>query len=291
MKASILINNYNYEAYVEKAISSALNQTYKDIEVILYDDGSTDSSLKIINKFSDKIKIIARKNYEKGHCWNQINAVNEAFKASTGDVIFLMDSDDWFFQDKVEKIVDNFNSNPDALYIQHRFELVDENDTKLNIEKRPFYSEIDVLSGIYFIKRLDMFFTQTSGQCFRRSLLEKFLPLQEDELSLVCVDVRLTRYAAFEGKIITLQDKLASYRIHTKNHSSVLKNADYYSRFDEQNLVFFNRIAQLYNYPSFTKGSVPISYLKVLILLIRSGMSGPQKKIFLKNWYKSYTKK
>lgn len=291
MKASILINNYNYEAYVEKAIASALNQSYKDIEVIVYDDGSKDQSLQRINKYSDRITTIARPNYGKGHCWNQVNAVNEAFKQSTGDIIFLMDSDDWFFENKVEKVVEVFNKRPEVIYVQHRFELVDEDNNKLNYEKRPFYSDIDVLDGIYFTQRLDFFFTQTSGQCFRRTFLEKILPLKEDHLSMICVDIRLTRYAAFEGSIVTLQDKLAAYRIHTKNHSSVLKDREYYTKYEKQHLEFFNTLTKKYNQPYFTKGNNLLSYFKVVLLLMRSTMEIKQKRNFLQAWYKSYLKK
>ncbi|RCR68802.1 glycosyltransferase [Larkinella punicea] len=291
MKASILINNYNYEAYIEKSIASALNQTYKNIEVIVYDDGSKDQSLERIKKYSNDISIIARPNYGKGHCWNQVNAVNEAFKKSTGEIIFLMDSDDWFFDNKVEKVIDIFTKNPKAIYVQHRFELVDEEDNKLNYEKRPFFSEVDILNGIYFTKRLDFFFTQTSGQCFRRSFLENILPLKEDALSMICVDIRLTRYAAFEGDIITLQEKLSAYRVHTKNHSSALKNKDYYIEYEKQHLAFFNMLANKYNHPHFTKGNNLLSYLKVIILLLNSNMKAKQKRLFLQDWYKSYIKK
>ncbi|MCK8492776.1 glycosyltransferase [Spirosoma sp. RP8] len=291
MKASILINNYNYEAYVEKAIASALNQSYEKVEVIVYDDGSKDQSLQKIEKFSKDIITIAKPNYGRGHCWNQINAVNEAFKKSTGDIIFLMDSDDWFFEDKVRKVVEIFNKNPNAVYVQHRFDLVDEEDNRINAEKRPLYSGINILDGIYYTKRLDFFFTQTSGQCFKRSFLEKILPLKEDDLSMICVDIRLTRYAAFEGEIITLQDKLSAYRVHTKNHSSVLKDKNYYTKYEKQHLNFFNSLSQKYSKPYLKKENSTLSYLKVLVLLFRANMNSNQKINFLTAWFKSYINK
>jgi glycosyltransferase involved in cell wall biosynthesis len=55
MLASILINNYNYEKYLEEAIISALNQTYDTIEVVVVDDGSTDGSRQVIEKFGDRL--------------------------------------------------------------------------------------------------------------------------------------------------------------------------------------------------------------------------------------------
>jgi glycosyltransferase involved in cell wall biosynthesis len=291
MKASILINNYNYEKFIDKAIRSSLDQTFKNVEVIVYDDGSKDTSVVKINKYCDEIVIIANENYSRGHCWNQINSINEAFKKSTGDIIFLMDSDDYFFENKVEKIMAIFKKEEDVICIQHRFQLVDEQDNKLKSEKRPFLSGSNILEGIYFTKRLDFFFTQTSGLCFRRSFLEKVLPIPEDELSMICVDIRLSRYAAFEGKVISLQEKLAAYRIHEKNHSSVLKNKNYYLEYDKQHYDFFNNLSRTYNYPYLNKENNFFSYFKVIILLIKAKMTLIEKKYFLQTWYKSYINK
>jgi len=61
-KVSIIIPVYNTEKYVEECIKSALNQTYSNCEIIAVDDGSTDNSLKLLEKFSDKIKIIHKEN-------------------------------------------------------------------------------------------------------------------------------------------------------------------------------------------------------------------------------------
>jgi glycosyltransferase involved in cell wall biosynthesis len=291
MKASILINNYNYEKYLEKAIESALNQTYKNIEVIVYDDGSKDNSVNIIKGYSEKIIPIINENYGKGHCWNQINAINEAFKKSTGDIIFLMDSDDFFLPSKVERVIEVFKQNEKAVLVQHKFALVEENNEILKSEKRPFFSGINILEGIYYTSRLDFFFTQTSGLCFRRSFLKNVLPLKEDDLSLICVDIRLSRYAAFMGDIVSLQEKLTYYRIHTSNHSSALKRKQYFFDYNIQHLEFFNRLAKHYGHLKFENKNNIISYFKVLLLLLKSNMKFGQKINFLKSWYKSYINK
>ncbi len=68
------------------------------------------------------MKNIARPNFGKGHVWNQVNAVNEAFKANTGDVIFLLDSDDYFFESKVKEVVAASEQHSNATLVQHRFQ-------------------------------------------------------------------------------------------------------------------------------------------------------------------------
>ncbi len=291
MRASVLINNYNYKPYVARAISSCLNQTYPDVEVILYDDGSTDGSLEVIREFSDKIQIIARPNHKRGHCWNQINAVNEAFKLSTGEVIFLLDSDDWFFPDKIEKVMEVFRKQPGLAGVQHPFRLVNEEDEFIKKLKRPIFSEVDILSAIYHTKRQDFYFTQTSGLCFSRSFLQQALPIQEDGLDLIAVDIRLSRMALFAGPVITLRDKLAAYRIHTKNHSSALKDKQYYQAYNTQNIEFFNRLARANNKPEFKEGNRFVAYTKVILLLLRSPMKPAQKVEFIKSWIDSFLNK
>jgi glycosyltransferase involved in cell wall biosynthesis len=268
-----------------------LNQTYKNIEIIVYDDGSKDNSINIINNYAGRIKPIINENYGKGHCWNQINSINEAFKKSSGDIIFLMDSDDFFSLDKVEKVINIFNQNEKAVLVQHRFTLVDENSKILNTEKRPFFSGINVLKGIYFTGRLDFFFTQTSGLCFRKSFLEDVIPLKEDDLSLICVDIRLSRYAAFMGEIVTLHDKLAYYRIHKSNHSAALKRKKYLFEFNIQHVEFFNRLANIYGHLKFETKNNIISYFNVLLLLLKAKMNFIDKVYFLKSLYKSYINK
>ena len=67
MKASIIITNYNKSSYLEKCINSCLGQTYKNIEIILFDDCSNDSSNKIYNKFKKKIKIVENKKKNSLH--------------------------------------------------------------------------------------------------------------------------------------------------------------------------------------------------------------------------------
>ena len=95
-KFSIIVPVYNVENYVDKCIKSILNQTYKNYEVIIINDGSTDNSLNIINKYKNnkKIKIITQKN--KGLS----NARNNGMKMATGDYLLFIDSDD-YIEDKL----------------------------------------------------------------------------------------------------------------------------------------------------------------------------------------------
>lgn len=106
IKVSVVITAYNVEKYIKKAINSVLNQTYKDIEIIVVEDCSTDNTLKII------------KDLQKTDTTFPINLVQhkenvgaglsrrDGIKASTGDFIMLLDADDWLNEDYIEHLVD-----------------------------------------------------------------------------------------------------------------------------------------------------------------------------------------
>ena len=108
---SVLINNYNNQKYLKKSIDSCLNQTYKNLEVIIFDDNSTDNSKKIIKKIKNKKlkKIFNSKKKSESSAINQLNAINKSFLKSKGDIIFLLDSDDYFLKNKIKFFVNLFN--------------------------------------------------------------------------------------------------------------------------------------------------------------------------------------
>lgn len=110
-KVSIIIPVFNTEIHLEKCLNSVLNQTLKDIEIICINDGSTDNSLEILEKFAKndkRIKIINQKN--KG----QSCARNAGVKLAKGEYIGFVDSDDWVEETMFEKLFNNakkFNSD------------------------------------------------------------------------------------------------------------------------------------------------------------------------------------
>ena len=110
MKISVVIANYNSGKYIDQCINSLKSQTYKDIEIIFFDDNSTDNSLEIIQKYSD-VKIIKNKKQTNFGSINQLNAFKNAINVSSGNLIFFLDSDDYFHEKKVETVVDYFKND------------------------------------------------------------------------------------------------------------------------------------------------------------------------------------
>ena len=101
-KISIVVPVYNVEKHLKRCVESLKNQTYENLEIILVDDGSTDSSGKLCSEYkSEKIKVIHQKN--KG----LPAARNTGVKNATGSYIFFCDSDDWLDDNLIEKLVKN----------------------------------------------------------------------------------------------------------------------------------------------------------------------------------------
>ena len=99
---SILITNYNKSKFLKKNILSVVNQEYGNYEIIMFDDNSNDNSLEIIKKFK-KIKLIKTIKKDISPAINQINGIKKKFSISKGNIICLMDSDDYLKKKNYKK--------------------------------------------------------------------------------------------------------------------------------------------------------------------------------------------
>lgn len=100
-KVSVIIPVYNVEEYLRQCLDSVVNQTLQDIEIICIDDGSTDSSLAILEEYAsrdDRIKILKQQNQYAGV------ARNNGIKVATGEYLHFLDSDDWIENNTYEKL-------------------------------------------------------------------------------------------------------------------------------------------------------------------------------------------
>ena len=118
MKISILISSYNKGKYIKESIESCLMQDEKNFEVILFDNFSNDETNNILSNFEDKIKICKREKVSEFPALNQIDLIIKAFNISTGEVICLLDADDYFVKNKISTVRNFFqkNNNKDILF-------------------------------------------------------------------------------------------------------------------------------------------------------------------------------
>lgn len=138
---SIVLPVYNVEKYLERCIDSVVNQTYRNLEIIIVDDGSTDGSSEISKKWQDKdsrIKVIRKANAGLGM------ARNTGIENATGEYMFFLDSDDYVSTDLVEKCIKK-QKETSADVVLYGFSRVDANN-QVYFSRVP-HTEVDRLAG------------------------------------------------------------------------------------------------------------------------------------------------
>lgn len=107
---SIIFPVYNVENYIEKSFKSLINQTYKNLEIIVVNDGSTDRSIELIKPyFDERVKLI---NKENG---GLSSARNAGLNVATGDYVFFLDSDDWIEKNAISVLMNSFTDEIDIV--------------------------------------------------------------------------------------------------------------------------------------------------------------------------------
>lgn len=215
------MSNFNYSAYLKKSIGSVLTQTYSNLELIVVDDGSTDSSLEVLKGFTDpRLKLEFQGNL------GQSAAFNRAFALCRGEVICFIDADDWWKPHKVETLVrwHEFLSGNYAV-LQHPLEVVDESRKASNLAYRHLPSG-DCFEEMRRTGRVD-FFVTTTGLSFRRELLKKIFPLPA--ALRISSDAFLTRAAFAFGPVVTIPEALGCLRIHQSN-AGMTKTFDFHQK-------------------------------------------------------------
>mgnify|MGYP004464343387 FL=1 len=134
LKISVIIPVYNTQKYLKRCIDSVINQTYKDIEIIIVNDGSTDDSHKILQEYyitDFRIKYLKKEN------GGLSDARNFGIQHATGDYICFLDSDDYLAENLFERLEKNFIRFPDM--IKYKMIKVDENDKELDSVDGPVF--------------------------------------------------------------------------------------------------------------------------------------------------------
>jgi glycosyltransferase involved in cell wall biosynthesis len=230
MKASIVIANYNNSNFIEECINSLNSQTYKDIEIIFFDDNSKDNSIDVIKKFTN-VKIIQNKIQTKYGSLNQMNAFKKSVELSTGDIIFFLDSDDYFKKDKVEKIINFFLENKEKKIV-FDFPIILKENKKFNVtmNKKKFYTYWGYIHP-------------TSCISIRKEFInEVFNKTVNDKFTEIWLDLRVLLFSKFLDKYNTINENLTFYRQFEGNISSKFKKfkKSWWKRRDEAHDYFFD---------------------------------------------------
>ncbi|ATC64682.1 hypothetical protein CMV30_12340 [Nibricoccus aquaticus] len=218
MRSSVLINNYNNAPYLEHCLASVFLQRPQPDEIIFYDDGSSDGSLVIANKYRERLRIIAGQRGEGTAIQNQARAIATAFKESTGDVVFLLDGDDGFLPGKMDAYLRAFREAPEAIMVQSPLLKIDHRGYLIGFEYEIERHQADYREHIYSAHELNVYYP-TSSLAFRRSYLEKRLPLNPPAVLHVWPDAQLALVAPLFGKVVALRQPYSEWRRHPRSHT------------------------------------------------------------------------
>lgn len=209
-RVSIIIPAYNAGKYVKEAVDSALAQTYKDIEVIVVDDGSTDGTRKILEPYISGGKIKYLRQANKGLS----GARNMGIRNAKGEYIALLDADDAFSPEKIEKQVAHLKANPacDVSYCG-LYHFWDEEPDKLFKLDYKYYSGKDVLPNL--LKRS---FIAPVTVVFRRAVFDRYGFFSE-RIKQFAEDWELWLRLAYGGaQICFLPEILAKLRLRREGN-------------------------------------------------------------------------
>lgn len=208
----IVIDNFDYGHFLGAAIDSALAQTHPHTRVTVVDDGSGDDSLVVARAYGDRIRVIAKDNGGQG------SALNAGAAATDGELVAFLDADDVLLPEFAAMAAEALTSQPDAVKAVFRARVIDAAGTPTGrIEPSP---HVALSAGDLRAKTLsnafDLAWPPLSAQVFRRSALERVLPIPELEFRTLA-DWYLAHTTSLLGDVVAVEQAGAGYRLHGAN--------------------------------------------------------------------------
>ena len=223
IQITVIIDAYNYGAYIEDAISSAIQQTFprEQYEVIVVDDGSTDDTRQRVSKYLPDIVYIYKEN------GGQASAFNAGIAIARGEFVAFLDADDYWFPDKLNEVMKAFRIDPCIDVVYNQMNVVDEINVIRGVS--PHLPDGSLFKGRpieYSVHHMAPNGNATSGIAWRKSALESLLPIPD--YYRICADGYLMICAPMAArKFIMLNKILGCYRIHGENLYTSLSMSDY----------------------------------------------------------------
>ena len=171
MKVSIIIPAYNVEKYIASSLNSAINQVYKNIEIIIVDDASTDRTKEIIKEYANKDKRIIP--FYQSQNKGVSAARNVGLRAATGDFILFLDSDDYLTKDAIRRMIDLQDKyNCDFIDSYHLLYYKKKNGKIVSFTEKKLPKKTLVLGSLNDnVKVLDTY-TYITGKLIKKELLD-----------------------------------------------------------------------------------------------------------------------
>lgn len=229
---SINLCCYNSEKYLRETLDSIVNQTYKDWELVIINDGSTDATETIINEYIERgFPIIYH--YQNNHGLGYSR--NEALKRSKGQFVAFIDHDDVWLPEKLKKQIKFFEDCSIGFVYCNAIYFSDTSDYAFNLYKMKTQP-----SGSIFKDLLKRYFLCLSTIVIRRDVITRLSEMFDERLHL-CEEADLVLRVAYKWHAGYVNEPLCRYRMH-ENSSSVIRKGLY----PKENLIILNKLIEMY---------------------------------------------
>lgn len=208
MKFSVVIPTFNRAKKLNRALESLCKQSYKDFEVIVCDDGSTDNTNEVVKSFAQKLDI---KYFFETNWGGPARPRNVGIKKASGEWVCFLDSDDWWFDNKMDKLEQAINKYEADVYFH-------------------YFRCGNLVIGQYDVKNISCVYKDlltngnrivNSSLCIRKKMLLTVDGFREDKNMIAIEDYDLLiRLAKIEARFFCINQPLGNYDIGDNNISA-----------------------------------------------------------------------
>ena len=228
---SVVIPVYNSEKYLEECLDSILNQTYENIEVIAIDDGSADSSLDVLKKYSNKIQVFSQENH------GLASSLNLGISKIKGKWLKWFSPDDVMYPYTIQTLVDEAKKHSDNTILYSNWNIINDTGDILREFQESNYNELSAFE--YNVRLLDGQQINVNTTLIPTHLFERCKIRELDDPVTIDYDFFLRSTLLYGTKFHLISKPLAKYRIHTDqlSHKNISKTLDYIEEIKNEILI------------------------------------------------------
>jgi hypothetical protein len=213
LNVDVVVTNHNYARFLPEAIESACAQTYPGVNVVVVDDGSTDGSREVLERFADRVEVVLK---ERG---GQASALNAGLERCRGEVLLVLDADDRLRPQAAERVAAAFAANPRLSKVQFPMAIVDADGRPTGAVKPGGHLRAPIgdqrRAEVSF--PFDLPWLPGGGTGFQTEAVRRILPIPAADYPRSGADWYLVHLTALLGEAALLDEVCAEYRVHGGN--------------------------------------------------------------------------
>jgi glycosyltransferase involved in cell wall biosynthesis len=213
-RVSVVIITFNHGQFIAEAIQSVLDQTFRDFETIVVDDGSTDNTANVVSRFPVK--------YSKQGNLGVCRAYNRGADLSTGEYLYFLDADDVLLEGTLKKEVELLDSHPEVAFCYGQANMMTEQRHIYRVRKSTFLTASGVVDGKQQIRELLFTNRITSSSVMMRRRCFDEVGRFDERIGAIAEDRHLYIRLAKKYPLAYIAEPLVKYRVHpTQTHKTV----------------------------------------------------------------------